>query len=70
MEFAKIKTDTTVTTTVTVNGVDIDEVLIAAANLAHSVLEELSAYRQDNDLEPLAFSCEGEACEFLDLIGD
>jgi len=32
-------------------------------------LEELSIYRQRNDLNDI-FDCEGSACEFLDTIGD
>jgi len=45
-------------------------VIKKAADLAHEVLEELSIYRQRNDLDPLTFSCEGSCCEFLDLIDD
>ena len=58
------------TPTATINGVDADEVIAKAANLAHHVLEELSIYRQQHDLDPFTFSVEGEACEFLDLIDD
>ena len=34
------------------------------------VLKELSIYRQEHDLDPMTFSCEGSCCEFLDLIDD
>jgi len=60
----------TTTTEVTLDGLDIGSVLKRAANLAHSVLEELSVYRQRNGLESDIFSCEADACAFLDLIGD
>jgi len=68
MSPVKIKTETT--TKVTINGVDVEDVIQEAANLAHFVLEELSIYRQRKKLDPLTFDCEGEACAFLDLIGD
>ena len=41
-----------------------------AADLAHEVLEELSIYRQEHDLDPFTFACEGSCCAFLDLIDD
>lgn len=59
-----------VVTTATLDGLDIDDVIKQAADLAHSVLEELSIYRQRNNLEDITFDCEGEACAFLDLIDD
>ena len=62
------KLDIKTTTTVTLNGLDIQSVLNEAADLAHEVLEELSIYRQRNNLDP--FDCEGSCCKFLDLIGD
>lgn len=65
-----IKIDTHTTTTVTIDGKPIYEVLKMAADLAHFVCEELSIYRQRHDLDPLEFDCEGEACAFLDAIGD
>lgn len=65
-----IKINTTTSTTVTLNGIDISDVVHQAAELAHHLLEELSIYRQRNNLDPFTFSVEGEACEFLDLIGD
>ena len=60
-----LKIKTTTNTDVTINGCEIREVLYAAADFAHHVLEELSIYRQRNDLDPLTFDCEGEACAFL-----
>lgn len=57
-------------TEIKVGDVPLDDVLQKAKDLAHFVLEELSIYRQNNNLESDIFSCEGEACEFLDLIGD
>lgn len=64
----EIKTETV--TKVTVNNIGIDEIIAEARNLAHTVLEELSIYRQRNDLDSETFSCEADACAFLDLIGD
>ena len=52
-----IKTETS--TKVTINGIEID-----------NVIEELSVYRQRNNLDSDTFYCEGDACAFLDLIGD
>ena len=55
----------------TINSYEIHEVIKAAANLAHDVLEELSIYRQRNGIDdPCFFDCEGEACKFLDMIDD
>lgn len=54
---------------VTLDGLDVDKVIEQAAQLAHLVLEELSMYRQENGIEDF-FSCEAEACSFLDLIDD
>ena len=68
MKQIKIKTEATAT--VTLDGLDIDDVIQQAADLAHEVLEELSFYRQENYLDPLTFSCEGSCCAFLDLISD
>ena len=64
-----LEISTKTVTDVTVHGVGIDKVLKAAADLAHSVLEELSVYRQQNDTD-VEFSCEADACAFLDMIGD
>ena len=70
----QLKIDTTVKTEtkVTLDGLDIDDVLDKAAELAHCVLEELSIYRQEHDMDTFekGFECEGLACEFLDLIDD
>ena len=66
----QIKITTTASATVTLDGLDIDDVIQKAADLAHEVLEELFIYRQEHDLDPLTFSCEGSCCEFLDLIDD
>lgn len=68
MKALKIKT--TVTATVTLDGLDINDVIRKAADLAHEVLEELSIYRQQHSLDSDTFSCEASCCEFLDLIND
>jgi len=68
MKHLKIKT--IATAEVTLDGLDIDEVIKQAADLAHSVLEELSVYRQEHNIEDEIFLCEGDACAFLDLIDD
>ena len=65
-----LKITTTASAIVTLDGLDIDEVIRKAADLAHEVLEELSIYRQRNDLDSDIFSCEASCCEFLDLIDD
>lgn len=65
----QLKVTTTASSIVTLDGLDVDDVIRQAANLAHEVLEELSIYRQQNNLDD-TFSCEGSACEFLDLIDD
>ena len=66
----RLKITTTASAIVTLDGLDIDEVIERAADLAHFVLEELSVYRQQNNLDNDIFACEGEACAFLDLIDD
>ena len=66
----RLKVTTTATATVTLDGLDINDVIKQAAELAHEVLEELSIYRQEHDLDPMTFSCEGSCCAFLDLIDD
>lgn len=66
----QLKVTTTASAIVTLDGLDINDVIKKAADLAHEVLEELSIYRQKNDLGPFTFSCEGSCCEFLDLIDD
>ena len=58
------------TATVTLDGLDINDVIKKAADLAHEILEELSIYRQRHDLDSDTFTCEGSCCEFLDLIDD
>ena len=65
----KLNVITTASATVTLDDLDIDNVIEQAANLAHLVLEELSIYRQRNEIDD-TFECEGEACAFLDLIDD
>ena len=66
----QLKIKTTTETEVTCNGKPVYEVLKMAADLAHEVLRELSIYRQEHDLDPLTFECEGSCCAFLDEIGD
>lgn len=65
----QLKVTTTASSIVTLDGLDVDDVIRQATNLAHLVLEELSVYRQRNNLDDI-FDCEGEACAFLDLIDD
>ena len=66
----QLKITTTTSAVVTLDGLDVDEVIRKAADLAHEVLEELSIYRQRNELDSDTFSCEASCCEFLDLIDD
>ena len=66
----QLKITTTASAIVTLDGLDINDVIRQAADLAHEVLEELSIYRQRHDLDPDTFSCEGSCCAFLDLIDD
>ena len=66
----KLKVTANATAIVSLDGLDIDDIIKRAANLAHEVLEELSIYRQENHLDPSTFKCEGSCCEFLDLIDD
>lgn len=65
----RLKITTEASAIVTLDGLDIDDTIQKAASLAHCVLEELSVYRQRNDIDE-PFDCEGEACAFLDLIDD
>lgn len=65
----RLKIETTASALVTLDGLDIDEVIREAAYLAHEVLEELSIYRQRNGIDDF-FDCEGTACKFLDMIDD
>jgi len=55
---------------VTLDGLDVNDVIKQAAELAHEVLEELSIYRQKHDLDDGTFDCEASCCTFLDLIDD
>ena len=66
----KLKITTEATAIVTLDGLDINDVIRKAAELAHSVCEELSIFRQRNGMDSTSFDCEGEACAFLDLIDD
>lgn len=66
----QLKITTTSSTIVTLDGLDINNVIHQAADLAHEVLEELSIYRQRNNLDPMTFNCESSCCAFLDLIDD
>lgn len=65
-----IKISTSTTVEVTIGGNSVSDIIRSAADLAHAVLEELSLYRQKHDLDIDTFDCEGEACAFLDMIGD
>lgn len=66
----QLKIETTAYAIVTLDGLDINDVIKQASDLAHEVLEELSIYRQEHDLDSDTFSCEASCCEFLDLIDD
>lgn len=66
----KLKVTAKATAIVSLDGLDIDDVIERAANLAHEVLEELSIYRQENNLDASTFECEISCSEFLDLIDD
>jgi len=66
----KLKVTTTASAIVTLDGLDIDEVIKKAADLVHELLEELSLYRQRHKLPSDTFDCEGSCCAFLDLIDD
>jgi hypothetical protein len=65
-----LKVKNIITTEMTLNDHNIEDVIYAAKELAHEVLEELSVYRQRNELDISTFDCEGSACKFLDMIGD
>lgn len=65
----QLKIQTNATAFVTLDGLDINEVVREAADLAHAVLEELSIWRQRTD-SATYFDCEGLACKFLDMIDD
>ena len=66
----QLKVTTTASSIVTLDGLDVNDVIKRAAELAHEVLEELSIYRQRNELDSDTFSCEASCCTFLDLIDD
>lgn len=66
----QLKITTTASAIVTLDGLDINDVIKQAADLAHEVLEELSIYRQRNGLDSDTFGCEASCCKLLDLIGD
>ncbi len=66
----QLKVTTTTSVIATLDGLDVDDVIRQAADLAHEVLEELSIYRQRHDLDSDTFSCEASCCAFLDLIDD
>lgn len=66
----QLKVTTTASTIVTLDGLDINDVIKQAADLAHEVLEELSIFRQKNGLDSNTFNCEASCCAFLDLIND
>ena len=55
------------------NGVDVAEIIEEARRLAHCALEDLSIYRQRNNIDQSEWELgylEGEFCEFLDKIKD
>lgn len=64
----RLEVKATATATVTLDGLDVNDVL-AAADLAHHVLEELGPFREEHGMDEI-FPCEAEACEFLDMIDD
>jgi len=65
----RLRIETTATANITLDGLDINEVIQEAADLAHAVLEELGIWRQRTD-SATYFDCEGMACAFLDKIDD
>ena len=68
----EIKTKIEHSTTVSLNGHDIDDVLKLAVDMAHTALEEISHLRQEGRTigETEDLCCEGMACRFLDMVGD
>lgn len=66
----KLKITATASAIATLDGLNVDDVIKEAADLAHEVLEELSIYRQQNGLDSDTFNCEASCCAFLDLIDD
>jgi hypothetical protein len=70
MNALNINTKTEVITEVKVGDVPIYDVLAEAKALAHSVLFEISVFKQKNNIEDYDFKFEADCCKFLDLIGD
>ena len=70
MNALNINTKTEVITEVKVGDVPIYDVLAEAKALAHSVLFEISVFKQKNNIEDYDFKFEAECCNFLDMIGD
>ena len=70
MNALNINTKTEVITEVKVGDVPIYDVLAEAKALAHSVLFEISIFKQKNNIEDYDFKFEADCCRFLDLIGD
>ena len=70
MPMLHINTKTEVITEVKVGDVPIYDVLAEAKSLAHSVLFEISVFKQKNNIEDYDFKFEADCCRFLDLIGD
>ena len=70
MNALNINTKTEVITEVKVGDVPIYDVLAEAKALAHSVLFEISIFKQKNNIEDYDFKFEAECCNFLDMIGD
>ena len=66
----QLKVTTTASAIVTLDGLDINKVIERAADLVHEVLEELSIYRQQHNLDLDTFTCEGSCYAFLNLIDD
>ena len=70
MSYHSVKVDYPSSPKVTYNGIDAEEIIHDAIDLAHFVLEELSIYRQHNNIDTDIFDCEAECCKFLDKAGD
>ena len=71
MHHVKVKTNSIITTEVTINGKPVDEYLKKICYIAHDALNQLSQYRQDHNLPDDIFEeLEGEFCQLLDELGD
>lgn len=71
MKHLEIKTQTTVNTTVSIDGVPVESFLREVCNLAHIALMELSAYRIEHKLPEDEFdTIEGPFCSLLEKLGD